>query len=356
MARQRKAGKSAPAAKPAPRRDSALPAPYKQPPEVLQPLIETFDEAHVYILHVDSKPASFKRKIFLVPVLMNIGIVLLFLLRVWWIAPWYLNLVTSAMGYWNATTIFVDEMSWEEIVPEIAWRAMTFMLDTLLAVFLWPWPLEFCFGQRHGNPVAWRRAVGFRDREVVVRRSRATWSKGMGDVVSDGEDSANSNAARSYFLARVHAATSPLVLGEKTGYVLMDGDWDLDWGAMIDATTMVDKKMAALEAFTLVVLLYQEQWGWISVDLRSGEAAEDQDGRRRQVLAFRDALGRIGKEDLFYRWIEIVQFEASQPGGFGVEKQEKAALQIRELFMKEGVDFDEFWKESVGTDSALGIQ
>jgi hypothetical protein len=135
----------------------------------------------------------------------------------------------------------------------------------------------------------------------------------------------------------------------------MDGDWDLDWGAMMDATAMVDRKMAALEAFSLVVLLYQEEWGWLCVDFR-GEAEAQEDGRRRQVFAFRDALANIGKEDLFYRWIEIVQFEASQPGGFGPDKQDLAARQIRELFQKEGVDFDQFWKDSVGTDSTLGLQ
>ncbi|KAJ3563583.1 hypothetical protein NPX13_g8145 [Xylaria arbuscula] len=134
----------------------------------------------------------------------------------------------------------------------------------------------------------------------------------------------------------------------------MDGDWDLDWGAMVDATKMVDDKMAAIEAFTVVILVHQDDWGWLVVDLK-GEALAQEDGRRRQVYAFRDALTNLGKEDLFYRWIEIVQFESSQPGGFSLERQEKTAQQIRELFSKEGIDFDEFWKDSVGTDSAMGI-
>ncbi|KAI8624167.1 hypothetical protein F5Y19DRAFT_337271 [Xylariaceae sp. FL1651] len=347
MARQRKAAKSTPAK----RTDGGPPAPFKRPPEVLQPIIDTLDAKYVYIMHIDSKPREFKRKIFIVPVLMNLAIVALFIWRIYYISPYYFSLVTSAMGHRNDTTMFVDEMEWPEILPEVGRRALTFMLDFLLFVFLWPWPVEFCFGQQHGNPVAWRRAVGFRDREVVVRRSRK-WSDTMGDVVNDGED--GTNVARSFFLARVHAATAPMVLGEKTGYVLMDGDWDLDWAAMIDATTMVDKKLAAIEAFTLVVLLHQDEWGWICVDLK-GEANAQGDDRRRQVFAFRDALVAVGKEDLFFRWIEIVQFESSQPGGFGPERQEDTAKQIRELFLKEGVDFDQFWKDSVGTDSSLGI-
>jgi hypothetical protein len=51
---------------------------------------------------------------------------------------------------------------------------------------------------------------------------------------------------------------------------------------------------------------------------------------------------------LFYRWVEIVQFEATQPGGFSAEKQEATAKKIRELFSEGGVDFDEVWKQANG--------
>jgi hypothetical protein len=348
MARQRKTQKSTLGR----RKDGGLAHPFKRPPEVLKPIIDTLDEKHVYIMHIDNKPPAFKRKIFMVPIFTNIAIVALFIWRMYYIGPYYLSLLASALGYWNDTTMFVDEMTWEEIIPEVGRRAFTFMLDFVLFVFIWPWPIEFCFAEEHGNPVAWRRAVGFRNREVIIRRSRK-WSDKLGDIVSNGED--GTNIERSFFMARLHAATAPMVIAEKTGYVLMDADWDLDWAAMVDATTMVDKKLAAIEAFTLVVLVYQEEWGWLCVDLK-GEEASQEDGRRRQVFAFRDALVSVGKEDLFYRWIEIVQYESSQPGGFGPERQEKAAKEIRELFLKEGIDFDQFWKDSVGTDSALGIQ
>ncbi|KAI1258771.1 hypothetical protein F5Y18DRAFT_327448 [Xylariaceae sp. FL1019] len=346
MARQRKPAKSTPK-----RKDDGPPVPYKRPAEVLTPILETLDEKHVYIFHIDHKPASFKRKTFIIPVLMNLSIAALFCFRMWYITPYYFKLAQSVMGTWNETTMFVEEVEWSDIFWEVGTRAFTFLFDFLLFVFLWPWPVDFCSAQEHGNPVAWRRAIGFRDREVVVRRSRK-WSDTMGDVVNNGEDGLN--VARSFFLSRVQTATSPMVLGDKTGYVLMDGDWDLDWAAMVDATTMVDKKMAAIEAFKLVVLLHHEDYGWLCVDLKNDVSNED--GPRRQVFAFRDALTAIGKEDLFFRWVEIVQFESSQPGGFGPEKQEQVAKDIREMFLKEGVDFDQFWKDSVGTDSSLGLQ
>ncbi|KAL7620081.1 hypothetical protein AAE478_010631 [Parahypoxylon ruwenzoriense] len=336
MARQRLPAKSGPAKK-----NGGPPAPFKRPPEVLQPFIDTLDEKHVYITHVDSKPQDFKRKIFAVPVLMNVAIAALFVYRHYCILPYYLRILASVLGYPNETTMVVEEMDWAEIVPEVGKRAFSFMLDFLLFVFIWPWPVDFCLAQNHGNPVVWRWSVGFRDREVVVRRSRK-WSGTMRDVVNDSE-------AMSLFMSRIGMATSPMLLEEKTGYMLMDSDWDLDWTAMVDATTMVDKKMVTIEAFKIVVLVFHEEWGWLCVDMKLGEGAEDE--KRRQVFAFRDALVAVGKEDLFYRWIEVIQFETSQPGGFNTEKQKRVARQIRDMFNSQGINFDEFWKESVGTDT-----
>ncbi|CAJ2508551.1 Uu.00g135770.m01.CDS01 [Anthostomella pinea] len=344
MAKQRKATK---AAAPAKRKDGGPPAPFKRPAEVLQPIVDTLDEKQVYIIHIDSKPAAFKRKIFVVPVLMNVVIAALLVWRMFHIGPYYLSIFASVLGYSNDTTMVVDEMEWDEIVPEVLRRGFSFTLDFLLFMFVAPWPLDFVFSQENGSPVAWRWAVGFRNREVIVRRSKK-WVETMGDVVND-------ETCKGLFMAHVNVATSPLAIGEKTGYLLMNAEWDLDWVAMVDATTMVDKKMAAIEAFTLVVLLHHEEWGWLCVDMKE-EVTGPQDHRRRQVIMFRDALATKGKEDLFYRWIEIIQYESSQPGGFGPEKQEGAAKQIRDMFQKEGIDFDQQWEETVGTAPSVGIQ
>lgn len=345
MARQRKGGKV-----PAPRRkkgsEQGPPAPFKAPPEALQPLIETLDEKHVYILHVDSMPVDLKRKIFAVPVLMNIALTGLFLWRMYVIMPWYLRLFTSTLGYPNETTLVAAEMEWEDLLPEIGKRSGQFMFDLMLYVFVWPWPFEFALGQEHANPLAWRWNAGFRAQEIVARRSR-TWDKAIKDVINDKN-------SQDVFMALVGVATSSMLLQEKTGYLLMNKEWNLDWGVMIDAATMVDKKMAAIEAFKLVVLVYQEDYGWMAVDHKMGDSAAE-DERRRQVFLFKDALTSLGKEDLFFRWIEVVQFESSQPGGFSAERQETVAQQIRDLFQKEGVDFDQLWMDSVGTDGIAGM-
>ncbi|RFU74677.1 hypothetical protein TARUN_7589 [Trichoderma arundinaceum] len=318
------------------------PAPFKRPPEVLEPFISELSEKHIYITHIDAKPAAFKRKMFLVPVAMNLAVTALFVWRMYAILPWYWKILMSGFGNPNEMTFPFKESTWSELVWEIGKRGIVMFIDFMLFVFVWPWPVEFTLGRSHGNPTQWRWNVGFRDKEIYVRRSR-DWDKMLRDIFKDAD-------SKKILLAYTQQATSPMLQEQKTGYLLMNDKWDLDWKGMILAHKLVDKKDVALEAFKNVILVYHQDYGWICHDLKMGIAAEE-DEKRRQVFAFRDALTAMGKENLFYRWIEIVQFESTQPGGFGPEKQEAAAKKIRELFEAENIDFDDLWKETVGTSA-----
>ncbi|KAG7136017.1 hypothetical protein HYQ45_006345 [Verticillium longisporum] len=339
------------------------PAPFKPAAAALAPFLAHLDPAHVYITHVDLKPTAFKRNIFLVPLGMNVVVVLLFLLRTWYIAPYYWRLAQAGLGgAANETTFAAATATWAQIAWEVARRGATFSLDLVLVVFVWPWPVEFALGRTHGNPLRWRRRVGFRDKEIYVRRSR-DWDRklrnGHGNGDGDGADVLQSAETRAALLALVRQATSPMLQHEKTGYLTMNGEWDLDWEAMVTAHALVDRKDMALDAFRAVVLVHHVEYGWMALAQPRDDAAQeagvpvdvDVDARRQQVFAFRDALAAVGKEDLFFRWIEIVQYESTQPGGFGPERQVDAAKKIRDLFSNEGIDFDEFWKESVGEDA-----
>ena len=322
------------------KKDEAPPSPFKRPPEALEPFIQSLDEKHVYVTHIDNKPAAFKRKIFLVPVGMNVVVVLLFILRMWWIAPWYWQLIMTGLGHENETTWNTADSTWAEISLEIAKRAGTMFIDFILFIFVWPWPVEFVAGQARGNPCQWRWQVGFREEEIYVRRSRE-WDEALTDILEDDD-------SKKILLSYIDNATSPILQEQKTGYLLMNAYWDLDWARMVLAHRLVDKKELALEAFKGLVLVHHAAYGWMSYDVRvNGTSSEDE--RRRQVFAFRDALIKLGKENLFYRWVEIVQYEATQPGGFGPKEQEVAAKRIRELFESENINFDDLWKESVGS-------
>jgi hypothetical protein len=322
------------------KKNEAPPSPFKRPPEALQPFIQSLDEKHVYVTHIDNKPADFKRKIFLVPIGMNVVVVLLFILRMWWIVPWYWQLLMTGFGHENETTWDTADSTWSQITWEIGKRAGTMLIDFVLFIFVWPWPVEFVAGQARGNPCQWRWQVGFREQEIYVRRSRE-WDQALTDILEDDD-------SKKILLSYVNNATSPILQEQKTGYLLMNAYWDLDWARMVLAHRLVDKKELALEAFKGVVLVHHAAYGWMSYDVR-GSGASSEDERRRQVFAFRDALAKLGKEDLFYRWVEIVQFEATQPGGFGPKEQEAAAKRIRDLFEKEDIDFDDLWKKSVGS-------
>ncbi|KAK3385110.1 hypothetical protein B0H63DRAFT_179400 [Podospora didyma] len=333
------------------------PKPFKLAPDSLKPFYETLSKKHVYLAHVDSREAAIKRKIFLVPVLMNTAVAVLFAWRMWFILPYYLRLLTSTLGYANETTLVAAELTWTELAYVVLGRMFTFVLDFCLGVFVWPWPIEFLIGpifspeDRGGggsSPVAWRWAVGFRNREIYVRRSRS-WDQAIGDVTAELDD-----GGRGLLWSNVRDATSPLLLQQKTGYLTMDANWDLDWAAMVHATALVDAKTLTLDEFRSLALLYNKTYGWLVLELTAGQSAKEED-RRRQVFAFRDALQAMGKEDLFYRWIEIIQFETSQPGGLSEEKQIEVAQKVRELFAASNVDFDGLWKESVGTDTIDGL-
>lgn len=324
------------------------PNPFTAAPDAVQKFFTGhLDPSHIYIAHVDSKPRTFKRKIFLVPVAMNVAVALLFAWRARHILPYYLALLRSLLGARNETTFDTAAATWEEIAWEVGRRGFTFMLDLVLLVFVWPWPVEFCAGRAHGNPVRWRWAVGFRDKEIYVRRSRRDWDREVPALLASPE-------RRQTLLSILRQATSATLIQQKTGYLTMDGYWDLDWAAMVAATALADSGDVPLKLFRCLVLLHDEERGWISLDMGASEDADGEE-RRRQVFAFRDGLVALDKEDLFFRWIEIVQFESTRPGGFGEDKQAEVAQKIREMFEKEGVNFDELWKESVGPTGPPGM-
>jgi hypothetical protein len=63
------------------------------------------------------------------------------------------------------------------------------------------------------------------------------------------------------------------------------------------------------------------------------------------ILRFREKLIEMDKEDLFFKWVECIQYESSQPGGFTPDRQLQAGEKVKKLFESYGVDFEEFGRE-----------
>ncbi|KUJ10739.1 uncharacterized protein LY89DRAFT_250000 [Mollisia scopiformis] len=324
------------------------PAPFKRAPIAYEPFLSNLQKHHVYIAHIDSKPRDFKQKIFLVPLVLNVAVIALVLWRIKVIGPWYMKICFSLMGKFNDMTIDtartpVDTMAWEIIK-----RTAVFMIDLLIYVFVWlPFPWDFFVGRKSGSPVAWRLAVGYQNKEIIVRRSRK-WYSTVGHPVEKGED-------QEKLFAVVKKATDPMWMSEKTGYAMLNTEWDLDWKLMVVATKLVDNKQLTMDDFRTMTFVHCEEFGWMVIEsAQAGGSAKEEEGRRK-IVAFKDELTAMGKENLFFRWIELVQYESSRPGGFGPEQQRKTMEKARDLFEAQGVDFDRFWAKIGGMQGMPGM-
>jgi hypothetical protein len=331
----------------------SLPEPFTTVPANLEPFTSTLSKASVYITHIDKHPYFFKRRVFAVPVLLNFAILVLLSWRAFVIIPYYFSMVVSTLGYQhNETTINANELSKRALASVIARRAFSFLIDYVLVTIIWKWPVTFFLEFPH-NPVSWRWNIGFRDQEVVVRMSR-NWS---GEDLVTGTKRGGESP---FFKTRILTALD----GEfmlKTGYVMMNASWDLDFGSMVMATELVDKKTLTLNNLDRKVFVWQPsgtsdgQWiMWdeknygkqIFSELTEMDPAEQSEGRQK-ILQIQDKMREMGKEDLFYRWVELIQYESTRPGGFTKERQMEAGMKVQALFQEHDVDFEEFEK-SVG--------
>jgi hypothetical protein len=331
---------------------SQPPAPFSHAPQNLKPFLSRLSKKHVYITTVDTMPWQYKAQIFAVPLTMNIFIVGILLWRLWVMGPYYLKIFSSLLGYPNETTMNVAQMTQQEIGYAIASRTLKFLADFVLYIGLWPWPSAFFDLSENNSPLAWRISVGFKDREITVRRSRK-WDEILGDVVTEGGEAREGGRL---FLTNVRKATSEAYMHGKTGYSMLNKNWDLDWRLMILATEMVEKKGMSIDDFKTMVLIFSEEHGWVIFEahIATKSSTKEEEGRRK-ILAFKDELAAMGKENLFFRWIELIQYESSKPGGFGPERQETAMHKAKDMFEAQGVDFEKFWAKIGGMEGMPGM-
>lgn len=334
--------------KPAPKDGHNPPEPFKRPSEHHEQFLSKLSQNHVYITHIDDKPRDFKKKIFAVPTLMNIAIIAAVVYRATTIAPFYLNLLLSASGQPNETTIDKAVLTNKQLGYAIIRRTGTFLIDLIIYMFVISWPWNFFVGQDIGSPVAWRWNVGFKDKEIVVRRSKK-WTEGLQDLLVEG------GSGQQVLFPIVWRAVDSAYMNEKTGYLMLNNEWDLDWNLMQLATQLVDKKALTLDDFRTTIYVYTAQFGWVIVETMAASGSAKEEEGRKKIVAFKDELTAMGKENLFFKWIELVQFESTGPEGFGPEQQAKTMDKAKAMFESQGVDFDAFWKKIGGMDGLPGM-
>jgi hypothetical protein len=324
----------------------AIPEPFTAAPPELADLLSTFSRDTVYITHIDTHPAWFKKRIFSVPVILNFTIVLLLGLRLWYVLPYYSQILLSVMGNLNETTIYWTRESWGSMSWKVLKRMLSFLLDFLLFRIVGPWPWSF-FLELPGNPIWWRWTIGFRDEEIYIRQSRG-W--GGQDLLGLGEGgSRKAGTASPFWKTRILPALDAQRLKEKSGYLLMDADFDLDFYGMIAATQLVDRKTITLDSIRKAVFVYvgdlsspTENGQWAMWDCSEAESQSSETEARDKLMAFKDKLTAMGKESLFFKWVELVQYESNAPGGFTQEKQSETAEKTKRMFEAEGVDWEAF--------------
>jgi hypothetical protein len=117
----------------------------------------------------------------------------------------------------------------------------------------------------------------------------------------------------------------------------------------------VNKKEMKLEDFRTNILIHNEEFGWMVIETAAAGGSVKEEEGRRKIVAFKDELTAMGKENLFFKWIELVQYESSKPGGFGPEEQLKTMAKAKDLFEAQGIDFDQFWAKVGGMEGMPGM-
>ncbi|KAI9798184.1 MAG: hypothetical protein M1833_004933 [Piccolia ochrophora] len=356
MAKRQKPASSAP--KPSPPHNASPPAPFTLLPPALEPLVSTLTPGKIYIIHADAHPLEFKRRIFAVPFITNVMLSAVLLYRAYTIVPVYLSIANTTFG--GAAASDASQLTWTQLFIVIGKRFAMFAFDYALLALLFPWPRAFFFdgggdggggGSGSGiSPFIWRwRLGGFRATEAVVRVSRRAWDEAV-DPATLGD--AGNAAMRDRILPAVEEAW----MRSRTGYMMLGADWDLDFGVMARAQGLVDDGTLAWGDLKKTVVLHARACGWCAWEVwRLDEEGTGGEAGRKKIVAFKDRLTQMGKESLFFRWIELVQYESTQPGGFTPQRQAAAMAQVRELFERQGVNFEDFWRDMGGMEGMPGM-
>ena len=332
---------------------SELPSPFQYAPASLRPFVSTLPTDHFYLVHIDRTEPSIKKRVFIVPIIMNLIITIGLCIRVYFAAPAYLEQIITIFGYDTAYKVDTSQANAGELMNVVTSRTMLLMMDYFIFVIIGSWPREFIFGSkplRFVGPWEWRRTIGFQDTEIVVRSGRR-WDTPLFVGPTPQQSKTWQIDEELTIRVKVDAAMRKPYLA-KTGYLLLDKDWDLDFKAMLDAHRLVDKGAIKLQDLQdLALVYYQKQW--LMWRVHEERVITPQEAAQDSVLEkFRSKLDDLGAEDVFFRWIELVQFETSRPGGFTEGRQAEAMRELKRLLTAKGVDYAQFW-EDIGGQAGL---
>lgn len=320
--------------------DLDIAKPFLEPPESYKPFYSRLSPKHVYITHIDTLPIDQKRSTFTLALVLNLLVIALLGWRIHTTTPFYVGLVQAFGGAKNEYYVNVSRTGWRALGSLAIRHVGAIFLDWFLFFYVLKWPRNFFIG--YSNPLLWRLNLGFQPSEIIIRASRLP-------VATEFPESIEPSAP---LMRQTMGAASPTFLGGRTGYLTQNGDFDLYYSLMIDAHKDVEGKVLAIDTFKLTAWIHFAGLGWMYWPIYKEGGEEG----REKIIAFKEQLDRLGKESLFFSWIELIQRETSQPGGFTPERQDIAVQKAREMFGREGIDFDKFWERLGGRDAMPGME
>lgn len=279
---------------------------------------------------------------------MNILITLGLVVRAYSAIPVYFALLIATLGYASDAKVDVKQSDYGALLGITASRTMLLLGDYVLFSLLGSWPWNFLFGceeSRYGSPLKWRWYLGFQNKEIIVRSSKK-WDQSLVPSWTLDDE------------LTLKYKIMPAVQRErlaKSGFLLLDKDWDLDFAAMVAAHRLVVEGRLKLDDFEKAVLVYhQPMKSWMIWEIGREDMPKTAE-QRDTLLKFKDKLTGMGHEDLFYRWVELVQYESTMPGGFTEGRQATAMREARRMFSEAGVDFGKFWIDIGGSSGMPGL-
>lgn len=316
-------------------------------------------------MHLEQTPPALRRQAFIVPVLLNLIITAGLCLRLYYAVPVYLEQLVTILGYETSWTVKPKGLAWGDLMYILAYRTMLLTFDYAIFGLLGRWPYEFLFGNKYGRYMGcagWKWEVGFnRSKEPVVRRGR-TWDI---PIFQDEEQRKNQGKPETSWtkeeeLAVYTKCTDALrrTQTSKNALSLLDRDWDLDYNAMVDTTELVDQAKINLEDIDHVALVpWQDQWySWYPHRVKTADGhVEPVEEKDERLESFKKHLIGLNCEDVFYRWIEIVQYETSQPARFTATKREEAEQELRRMLRSRKKNDEAFIQAVGGLQNVPGL-
>ena len=246
----------------------------------------------------------------------------------------------------------------------------------ILARYVAEWPLLFFWGggSEGGSEdpgigcMGCRLRIGFppAGKEVIVRRSRR-WASDIVAVRSTllsgisnheaGKQEEQETGMKT--LAIIKTATAKPRLRSKSGMSLIDSEWDLYYSGIVAAHSLTSEtsQWAELEKAGPVICVFDpacEAWRvWRPWD--DDDSNQEEEGGSKLRL-FKDLLTAMGREGLFFRWVELMQYETHSEGAFTEARREKAIAASRTLFAGVGVNWDEVIDGIGGLDGLPGME